>query len=324
MAKEPALGEGAAHQAAGDLSQEFDRIVEEKARLRWLADQLGLHSPARGPETEGGPAATSSARSAAAPAIAPAPKAPPPAGGDVPAHPDPTAAPARVSPPRPAPRQESAEAVRGRPAAAPAPAGQGTDPGETSAPPRRDNDATRAGDRPRGGDDDAGPRSSARQDAHRRRPSLPLAPPPQTPASQTPARGAGSPASQAPARGAASGATASASRPPSTQILEALTGFVPAALYEEMKRERDELFFRLTKLEMERSEVERVRRSLDVMEKEVRRLEGEIQRRRSVHAGDLRAEPLRLSYRRWLELRQRRPVRFSDYLACRRGDREEP
>ena len=281
MPKEPALGEGAAHQAPGDLSQEFERIVEEKARLRRLADQLGLHSPARGSETESGPAATSSATSAAAPAIAPAPEAPPPAGGGVPANPDSTAAPARVSPLRPVPPQEGPEAVRGRPAAAPAPAGQGTDPGEAAAP-------------------------------HHRRPSLPLAPSPEAPPPQTPARGG------------ASRPAASASHPPSTRILEALTGFVPAALYEEMKRERDELFFRLTKLEMERSEVERVRRSLDAMEKEVRRLEGEIQRRRSGHAGDARAEPLRLSYRRWLELRQRRPVHFSDYLACRRGDREDP
>jgi hypothetical protein len=112
-----------------------------------------------------------------------------------------------------------------------------------------------------------------------------------------------------------------AARPAAARPLsEALHGFVPAALYEEMKRERDELFFRLTKLEMERSQVERVRRSLDSMQAEVRGLEEEVRRRRGgvEHA----AEPLRLSYRRWLTLRRRRPVRFSDYLACRRAERD--
>lgn len=111
-------------------------------------------------------------------------------------------------------------------------------------------------------------------------------------------------------------------RPRAPALLEALTGFVPAALYDEMKRERDELFFRLAKLEMERSHVESVRRSLDAVEAEVRRLEEEVRRRRAADGGGV--EPLRLAYRRWLRLRQRRALRFGDYLACRRCEREEP
>jgi len=107
--------------------------------------------------------------------------------------------------------------------------------------------------------------------------------------------------------------------PPSSTLIEKLTGFVPGALYDEMKRERDELFFRLTKLEMERAQFERVRRSLEVVEAEVRRLEEEVRKRRS--ADPHSAEPLRLSYRRWLFLRRRRAVRFTDFLACRRASR---
>ncbi len=111
------------------------------------------------------------------------------------------------------------------------------------------------------------------------------------------------------------------SPPPSAGLLEALAGFVPSALYDEVRRERDELFFRVTRLEVERSQVESVRRSLDAMEAEVRRLEGELRRRRAAEAA-VSDEPLRLSYRRWLDLRRRRAVHFSDYLACRRQVRE--
>jgi hypothetical protein len=133
----------------------------------------------------------------------------------------------------------------------------------------------------------------------------------------------------------AAGATPRRSAPPrerrdspaggrSAPLLEALSGFVPAALYDEMKQERDELFFRLARLESERSQVQQVRRALDIMEAEIRRLEAEIRRRQaacSPHAG---LEELRRAYRRWLDLRRRRPLRFGDFLAVRRAEEEAP
>jgi predicted RNase H-like nuclease (RuvC/YqgF family) len=99
-----------------------------------------------------------------------------------------------------------------------------------------------------------------------------------------------------------------------------LSGFVPTALYDEMKRERDELFFRLARLESERSQVQQVRRALDIMEAEIRRLEAEIRRRQAAVAPAAGLEELRRAYRRWLDLRRRRALRFGDFLAVRRTD----
>ena len=97
---------------------------------------------------------------------------------------------------------------------------------------------------------------------------------------------------------------------------------MPAALFDEMKRERDELFFRLTKVEVERPQIEKLRQALTDMELEVKRLETEIQRRqRPPTTGQ--SESVRLCYRRWLMLRWRRELMFSDYLACCRTDSSE-
>jgi len=140
---------------------------------------------------------------------------------------------------------------------------------------------------------------------HSRRPSLPL--------SGTPA--------QHPSPRRLATETADGSRRPDP-LLESLSGFVPAALFDEMKRERDELFFRLTKVEVERPQIDKLRRALTGMELEVKRLEMEIQRRRRSPAAG-QSEPMRLCYRRWLILRRCRELMFSDYLACRRTDKGE-
>ncbi|MEE9218831.1 MAG: hypothetical protein V3U98_07155 [Acidobacteriota bacterium] len=229
--------------ASMDLSQEFERIDEEKARLRLLADHLGLRE--RGFRSE-------------------APVLPPPETTRQPAPP-------------------SAREDRSCPDdAKSAPAGSGPHTSSLSVPQAR---SLRRG-----------------EGRHARRPALPL------------------PDGVA---GAEWPAVTSPSRQLNQSLLERLDGFVPAALFEEMKRERDELFFRLAKLEMERSNLEQLRQSLASMETEVSRLEIELRRRRAPAEQD-RAEPLRLCYRRWLRLRRRQEIHFTDYLACRRAEREEP
>jgi hypothetical protein len=143
--------------------------------------------------------------------------------------------------------------------------------------------------------------------SHHPRPSLPLGAASELSPRRPQAGPGAARASHSAARGAA-------------PILEALNGFVPAALYGEMKQERDELFFRLARLESERSQVQQVRRALDIMEAEIRRLEAEIRRRRAASAPSAGMEELRRAYRRWLDLRRRRSLRFSDFLAVRRTD----
>ena len=170
-----------------------------------------------------------------------------------------------------------------------------------------------------------GPASAAGAASHGRRPFPLDAPPLDAPPIERPARRRPSLPAYTPDAPAADlprpHMGEDSSPPPSAGLLEALAGFVPSALYDEVRRERDELFFRVTRLEVERSQVESVRRSLDAMEAEVRRLDGELRRRRAAEAA-VSDEPLRLSYRRWLDLRRRRAVHFSDYLACRRLVRE--
>jgi hypothetical protein len=170
---------------------------------------------------------------------------------------------------------------------------------------------------------------------------LGAAPPPQRPVEERgpaprprPSIPLGDSAVQPP--GAPHAAGGAARRPPSRErrelgagarsapLLEALSGFVPAALYDEMKRERDELFFRLARLESERSQVQQVRRALDIMEAEIRRLEAEIRRRQTAVAPAAGLEELRRAYRRWLDLRRRRPLRFGDFLAVRQTEADPP
>ncbi len=155
-------------------------------------------------------------------------------------------------------------------------------------------------------DEESGARRAGRsRKVHSRRPSLSLSRIPAQPASP-----------RRPAIGTADGWR----RPDA--LLESLSGFVPVALFDEMKRERDELFFRLTKVEVERPQIEKLRGALTDMELEVKRLETEIQRRRRSPATGP-SESLRLCYRRWLMLRRCRELMFSDYMACRRTDRDE-
>jgi hypothetical protein len=242
---EPGAQDGTLETHSADLSVEFERIDEEKERLRRLADQLGLKRPA-------------------------------------PEEPEDTSQPAESGPlPSPAPEAKPPEETT---PSQPAALGRESDPPSLST---------------------SDEKAEKHRKVHVRRPSLP--------------QSASHASPEAARRRHSSGGDAGRLSAP---MLESLSGFVPTAIFEEMKRERDELFFRLTQLEVERSQIDQLRSALSTMEGEVQRLESEIKRRRRSPTAE-HAETLRLCYRRWLALRRRRPLMFSDYLACRRSEREK-